>query len=136
MKENKTKWAGGEEPTGPFPDSLYREDQSVEVLELPFPSSLEVAASEDSVLAAPPIPLMSEAVAAELSGAVLAAVAELVLELAAAEDSVVALEEAAAVLSSFFAQALARAMTPASRTNRVTGLILLISNMLTLSLNE
>ncbi|MCE5393515.1 MAG: hypothetical protein JJ693_02805 [Acidithiobacillus sp.] len=49
--------------------------------------------------------------------------------LAAAEDSVVALEEAAAVLSSFFAQALARAMTPASSTSRAAGLILLISNM-------
>ncbi|WP_308388494.1 hypothetical protein [Acidithiobacillus sp. AMEEHan] len=115
-------------------------NQSVEVLEFPLLSSLlELAASaesEDSVLAAPLMPLMSEAVAAELSGAVLAAAAELVSELAAAEDSVVALEEAAAVLSSFFAQALARAMTPASRTNRVTGLILLISNMFTFSLNE
>ncbi len=50
-------------------------------------------------------------------------------EAAAAEDSVVAEPLWAGALSCFLAHALARAMTPAMRITRATGLILLTSNM-------
>ncbi|OFC29691.1 hypothetical protein BAE29_14145 [Acidithiobacillus caldus] len=55
-------------------------------------------------------------------------------EAAEEEDSVVAELLAGALDSSFLAQALARAMTPAMKTTRATGLNLATSNMFTLLL--
>jgi hypothetical protein len=91
------------------------------------------SAEESPVEAAEPV------LAAELSLALVAGAdsmgaampAELsVVVVAGAEDSVVALLSAGAVvLSSFLAQAAARAMTPATRTIRARGLILAISSM-------